>query len=125
MGIVSVVLMCPFPRVLIHGMFIPRIRRNPPNIHRHHPQDLHPWFTSATEFGTESPYFDYYIWSETQDTYSQARIIFKGLCTSNWEYNTRLGLYYFHRFFPFQPDLNFRNPRVLLEVCVCGVHGCV
>ena len=74
----------------------------------------HPWFVSARE-SKESPYRDYYIWSDDDQKYSDARIIFKGLCSSNWEKD---GVqYFFHRFFEFQPDLNYRNPHVLLAMC--------
>src|SRR5690606_19801511 len=33
--------------------------------------------------------------------------------TSNWTWDPVAGQYYWHRFFSHQPDLNFRNPRVL------------
>jgi maltose alpha-D-glucosyltransferase/alpha-amylase len=37
------------------------------------------------------------------------------MCNSNWEKHE--DRYYFHRFFEFQPDLNYRNPNVLLDMC--------
>ena len=75
----------------------------------------HPWFQAA-EGDKDSPYRDYYIWSDTDRLYGEARIIFKGMMESNW---TRLGdQYYFHRFFDIQPDLNYRNPRVLGEMAL-------
>lgn len=74
----------------------------------------HEWFRQASS-APDSPYRDYYIWNDDDRRYAEARIIFKGLCSSNWE---QLGdQYYFHRFFEIQPDLNYRNPRVLVEVC--------
>lgn len=78
-----------------------------------HTSDQHPWFQEAKK-SKESPYRDYYIWSKDTSLYKEARIIFEGLCTSNWEKSG--DEYYFHRFFEFQPDLNYRNPRVLLEM---------
>ena len=78
-----------------------------------HTSNEHPWFVSARE-STESPYRDYYIWSDDDRKYADARIIFKGLCSSNWEKDG--GQFYFHRFFEFQPDLNYRNPDVLLAM---------
>ncbi|MDR0970337.1 MAG: alpha-glucosidase C-terminal domain-containing protein [Lentimicrobiaceae bacterium] len=78
-----------------------------------HVSDTHPWFQQAiTE--PENPYRDYFIWSDDTSRYSGARVIFKGIETSNWEPfgNTN----YFHRFFSFQPDLNYRNPHLLLDM---------
>jgi maltose alpha-D-glucosyltransferase/alpha-amylase len=42
-------------------------------------------------------------------------LLFKGIEESNWEPNGD-GWYYFHRFFSFQPDWNYKNPDVLLEM---------
>lgn len=78
-----------------------------------HVSDTHPWFQSA-KASEDSPYRDYFIWSKDTSLYKDARIIFKGMETSNWE---PLGEWnYFHRFFNFQPDLNYRNPKVLLDM---------
>lgn len=73
----------------------------------------HEWFqTSKDDKG--SPYRDFYIWSDTNELYKEARIIFKGMMESNW---TRYGdQYYFHRFFDIQPDLNYRNPNLLVAM---------
>lgn len=73
----------------------------------------HPWFVAGKD-DKASPYRDYYIWSDTPELYREARVIFKGMMDSNW---TKYGdQYYFHRFFDIQPDLNYRNPRVLVEM---------
>jgi len=75
----------------------------------------HPWFVEGRK-SKESPYRDYFIWSDDKDKYKEARIIFKGLCESNWEYDELAGQYFLHRFFEIQPDLNYRNPQVLVEM---------
>src|SRR6056297_1465927 len=75
----------------------------------------HPWFQEAVA-DKNSPKRDYFIWSDSKEKYKEARIIFKGLCTSNWEWEEHTSQYYFHRFFDIQPDLNYRNPNVLLEM---------
>lgn len=80
-----------------------------------HTSDQHPWFVSASA-DKNSPYRDYYIWSPTTARYQDARLIFKGMVDSNWSYNEATGDYYFHRFYAFQPDLNYRNPDVLLAM---------
>jgi maltose alpha-D-glucosyltransferase / alpha-amylase len=78
-----------------------------------HTSNQHYWFQEAIE-NPESKYRDYYIWSDDDKKYSDARIIFKGMLNSNWEKSGNQ--YYFHRFFEFQPDLNYKNPEVLLEM---------
>lgn len=75
----------------------------------------HPWFQEAISDKNSSKR-DYFIWSDSKDKFNQARIIFKGLCTSNWEWESNTEQYYFHRFFAIQPDLNYHNPQVLLEM---------
>lgn len=80
-----------------------------------HTSDEHKWFKESKS-SVESKYHDYYIWEKDDKKYSDARIIFKGMCNSNWEYNEKLDKYFFHRFFEFQPDLNYKNPEVLYEI---------
>ncbi|HNS47381.1 MAG TPA: alpha-amylase family glycosyl hydrolase, partial [Bacteroidales bacterium] len=78
-----------------------------------HTSNEHPWFKESRK-SIDNPFRDYYIWNKDDQKYREARIIFKGLCTSNWEKDGEE--YFFHRFFEFQPDLNYRNPLVLLEM---------
>jgi maltose alpha-D-glucosyltransferase/alpha-amylase len=73
----------------------------------------HPWFQESRK-GKDNPYRDYYIWNEDTEKYKDARLLFKGMCPSNWEKDG--DSYFFHRFFEFQPDLNYRNPEVLLAM---------
>ncbi len=84
-----------------------------------HTSDRHPWFRQAASSPANSCR-DYYIWSKDRDKYREARIIFKGLEQSNWE--ACGNGYYFHRFFHFQPDLNYRNPLVLLAMTGVLLH---
>ncbi len=84
------------------------------DISMNHTSDEHPWFVEASK-SKDNPYRNYYIWSKDTDLYKDARIIFKGIESSNWE--KKGDEYFFHRFFNFQPDLNYRNPQVLLEMC--------
>ncbi len=78
-----------------------------------HTSDEHPWFVESRK-SPDNLYRDYYIWNKDTNLYKDARIIFEGLCESNWEQDGEW--YYFHRFFEFQPDLNYKNPVVLLEM---------
>jgi len=73
----------------------------------------HPWFKESRK-GPNNPYRDYYIWNNDDKKYQEARLLFKGMCPSNWEKDGEY--YFFHRFFEFQPDLNYRNPKVLIAM---------
>jgi maltose alpha-D-glucosyltransferase/alpha-amylase len=78
-----------------------------------HTSEEHYWFREAKK-SEDNPYHDYYIWSDNTGLYKDARIIFYGLCESNWQKEG--DSYFFHRFFEFQPDLNYKNPQVLIEM---------
>ena len=80
-----------------------------------HTSDLHPWFQEARRT-PQSPYRDYYLWSETDDRFRQARIIFRDTERSNWAWDPVAQAYYLHRFFSHQPDLNYDHPAVQQEV---------
>ncbi|MFP4364442.1 MAG: alpha-amylase family glycosyl hydrolase [Spirochaetia bacterium] len=80
-----------------------------------HTSDQHPWFQDAKQ-SKDAKYRDFYIWNNNTEKYEDARLLFKGMVNSNWEYNTATDDFYFHRFYEFQPDLNYRNPRVFLEM---------
>ncbi len=83
-----------------------------------HTSDSHPWF-QASRADPDGPYGDFYVWSDTDDRFPEARVIFVDTEHSNWSYDQVRGQYYWHRFFSHQPDLNYENPRVqdaMLEV---------
>src|SRR5689334_13438467 len=80
-----------------------------------HTSDQHPWFQAARS-DPASPYRDYYVWSDTDQKYRDARIIFVDTEKSNWAWDERAGQYYWHRFYACQPDLNYDNPRVQEEM---------
>ncbi|MDX3659137.1 maltose alpha-D-glucosyltransferase [Streptomyces sp. ID05-26A] len=76
-----------------------------------HTSDAHSWFQQSRQDPT-GPYGDYYVWSDDDSAYSDARIIFVDTESSNWTYDPVRGQFYWHRFFSHQPDLNFDNPAV-------------
>src|SRR5262249_50144885 len=80
-----------------------------------HTSDHHPWFQAARGDG-QSPSHDYYVWSDTDQRYKDARIIFTDTEKSNWTWDPLAKQYYWHRFFSHQPDLNYDNPVVVEEV---------
>ena len=60
----------------------------------------------------DGPYGDFYVWSDTDELYEDARIIFVDTEPSNWTWDPVRQQYFWHRFFSHQPDLNFDNPKV-------------
>ncbi|MCW2747597.1 MAG: malZ, partial [Nocardioidaceae bacterium] len=76
-----------------------------------HTSDAHPWFQQSRS-DPEGPYGDYYVWSDDDSAYADARIIFVDTETSNWTYDPLRGQFYWHRFFSHQPDLNYENEGV-------------
>lgn len=80
-----------------------------------HTSDQHPWFQMARS-DPNSPYRLYYVWSDTDQKYTQARVIFIDTEKSNWTWDEKAGQYYWHRFYRTQPDLNYDNPRVQEEI---------
>jgi maltose alpha-D-glucosyltransferase/alpha-amylase len=81
-----------------------------------HTSDQHPWFKRAREAKPGSAARNFYVWSDTDQTYAGTRIIFLDTEKSNWTWDPVAGAYFWHRFYSHQPDLNFDNPRVLREV---------
>ena len=77
-----------------------------------HSSDQHPWF-QASRSDPDGPYGDFYVWSDDNTKYQDARIIFVDTETSNWTFDPVRRQYFWHRFFSHQPDLNFDNPRVV------------
>jgi len=78
-----------------------------------HTSDQHPWFLESQK-NEQNDFSDFYIWNDEPNKYLDARLLFKGIEDSNWEKSN--DRYYFHRFFSFQPDLNYRNPEVLFAM---------
>ncbi len=77
-----------------------------------HTSDQHPWFQRARRAKPGSVYRDFYVWSDTYNKYTDARIIFQDFETSNWTWDPVAKAYYWHRFYSHQPDLNYDNPKV-------------
>jgi maltose alpha-D-glucosyltransferase / alpha-amylase len=77
-----------------------------------HTSSEHPWFQRARRAPKGSPERNYYVWSDDDTKYREARIIFTDTEPSNWTWDPVAGQYYWHRFFAHQPDLNWDNPEV-------------
>lgn len=78
-----------------------------------HSSDKHPWFVESRSSRT-NPKRDWYVWHDGKggDPHQPPNnwtAIFGG---SSWQYDATTGQYYYHAFYPQQPDLNWRNPAV-------------
>ncbi|STY29635.1 Trehalose synthase/amylase TreS [Legionella wadsworthii] len=81
-----------------------------------HTSSQHEWFKKSRNAKPGSPWRNFYVWSDTPDKYSEARIIFRDFETSNWTWDSTADAYYWHRFYSHQPDLNYDNPNVQKEI---------
>lgn len=81
-----------------------------------HSSDQHIWFKEARK-DKNSPYRNYYIWSKTKPKDDGKHAILGAeQGNSNWEKDKTSGEYYYHTFYPNQPDLNVSNPAVRKEI---------
>ncbi len=83
-----------------------------------HCSDQNPWFQASRDpnHPEHERYRDWFVWSETDEPYRDARIIFLDYEPSNWTYDALRGAYYWHRFFHHQPDFNYDHPEVQREM---------
>lgn len=75
----------------------------------------HPWFKAARS-DPHSPYRNYYIWLPERPANLAEDVTFGEQQKGNWEYDETAGAWYYHSFYPHQPDLNIANPEVQEEV---------
>lgn len=80
-----------------------------------HTSDQHPWFRNARS-ARNSRYRDWYVWAPKKPRDADKGMVFPGVQKSVWSLDTNTNEYYYHRFYRFQPDLNFQNPEVMREV---------
>jgi maltose alpha-D-glucosyltransferase/alpha-amylase len=80
-----------------------------------HTSDQHPWFRSARS-SRDSPYRDWYVWSDTEPSDRTQGVVFPGEQEETWTWDDTAGAWYYHRFYDFQPDLNAANPEVQAEI---------
>ena len=80
-----------------------------------HTSDQHPWFQSARS-SPDSPYRDWYVWSDTAPPDRHQGMVFPGEQGETWSFDRTAKRWYYHRFYKFQPDLNIKNPAVREEI---------
>ena len=64
----------------------------------------------------DSPYRDCYVWSKDEPADRFQGMVFPGEQHETWSWCEEAGAWYYHRFYEFQPDLNWRNPEVRAEI---------
>ena len=80
-----------------------------------HTSDQHPWFQEARR-DPNSKYRNWYVWSKRKPPNADEGMVFPGVQKSTWSFDREAKLWYFHRFYEFQPDLNTSNPEVIAEI---------
>ena len=80
-----------------------------------HTSNQHPWFRAACE-SKDSPFRDWYVWSDTEPPDIHQGVVFPGEQDTTWSFDEKADAWFFHRFYDFQPDLNWSNPLVRAEM---------
>jgi maltose alpha-D-glucosyltransferase/alpha-amylase len=75
----------------------------------------HPWFKHASAT-PDSPFRDWYVWSKERPANHDKGMVFPGVQKTTWSYSDEAKLYYFHRFYEHQADLNTANRAVRDEI---------
>ena len=76
-----------------------------------HTSDQHKWFLDSKSSKT-SPYRDWYIWRDGKGPGQPPNNWVSTFGGSAWKFDPTTNQYYYHYFYPEQPDLNWRNPAV-------------
>jgi alpha-glucosidase len=76
-----------------------------------HTSDHHPWFLDSKSSRT-SAHRDWYIWRDGKGPGEPPNNWVSGFGGSAWKFDPTTNQYYYHYFYPQQPDLNWRNPAV-------------
>jgi trehalose synthase len=110
------------PRLGTHGDLVELLRtardrgmRVVADLVVNHTSDQHPWFRDGRR-GPESPFHEFYVWSDEKPEEKPGDVVFPDRERSNWALDEEAGRWYLHRFYSHQPDLNVSNPRVRDEI---------
>ncbi|MGB2665380.1 MAG: alpha-glucosidase [Candidatus Acidiferrum sp.] len=76
-----------------------------------HTSDQHPWFIDSKSSRT-SAHRAWYIWRDGKGPGQPPNNWLSTFGLSAWNYDPTTKQYYYHYFYPEQPDLNWRNPAV-------------
>jgi len=76
-----------------------------------HTSDQHKWFVDSKSSKT-SEHRDWYIWRDGKAPGEPPNNWLSTFGLSAWKLDPKTNQYYYHYFYPEQPDLNWRNPAV-------------
>jgi len=76
-----------------------------------HTSDVHPWFVESRS-SRDNPKRDWYIWRDGKGPNKPPNNWISTFGGSAWQWDSKTNQYYYHFFYPQQPDLNWRNPAV-------------
>ncbi|HZV59357.1 MAG TPA: alpha-glucosidase [Candidatus Eremiobacteraceae bacterium] len=76
-----------------------------------HTSDKHKWFVDSQSSRT-SAHRDWYIWRDGRAPGQPPNNWLSTFGTPGWTFDPKTNQYYYHYFYPEQPDLNWRNPAV-------------
>jgi alpha-glucosidase len=76
-----------------------------------HTSDQHPWFINSRSSKTAEKR-DWYIWRDGKAPNQPPNNWISTFGGSAWQWDGKTNQYYYHFFYPQQPDLNWRNPAV-------------
>jgi alpha-glucosidase len=76
-----------------------------------HTSDKHKWFEDSKSSKT-AEHRDWYIWRDGKGMGQPPNNWYSTFGLSAWKFDPKTNQYYYHYFYPEQPDLNWRNPAV-------------
>jgi alpha-glucosidase len=76
-----------------------------------HTSDQHQWFIDSRS-SRNSKHRDWYIWRDGAGPNQPPNNWLSVFGGSAWQFEAKTGQYFYHCFYPQQPDLNWRNPAV-------------
>lgn len=80
-----------------------------------HTSDEHKWFVESRK-SRDNPYRNYYHWWPAEKGKPPFRKSFFDVNGQAWEYDALTDSYYLHYFSVKQPDLNWENPKLRMEI---------
>ena len=76
-----------------------------------HTSDQHPWFRESAS-SRKNPKRDWYVWRDSRQPGRPPNNWVSTFGGPAWKFDPRTSQWYYHYFYPQQPDLNWRNPAV-------------